>query len=100
MATFYVLPSRHQFGQRLGDLLSSVFPGTRYTPWDWPELAESLAALIEDRSDAFIVFSEDLDDQLSVKDAVDRDFGAVSGDAILEIDLGATVYPLHIAGAA
>ena len=42
MATFYVLPSRHLLGQRFSELLAATFPGVRDTPWDWPDLAESL----------------------------------------------------------
>ena len=40
MATFFVLPSRHQLGQRLVDLLHAMFAGDAYTSWDWPDLAD------------------------------------------------------------
>jgi hypothetical protein len=88
MATFYVLPSRHLLGQRFGELLTSLFPGMSDTPWDWPDLAESLAALVEARGDGFVVYREDLDDDLSVKDALLRNFGAELQDEIIEIQFG------------
>ena len=88
MATFYVLPSRHLLGQRFSELLASFFPGTHYTPWDWPDLAESLAALVEAPGVAHVVYREDLDERLSVKDALMRDFGAALEDEIIEIQFG------------
>jgi hypothetical protein len=85
MATFYVLPSRHHLGQRIGDLLTSLFPGARVTHWDWPDLAESLGALVESQGDAHVVYREDIDEQLSVKDALLRDFGAALDDEIFAL---------------
>lgn len=88
MATFYVLPSRNLFGQRFGELFGSLFPGTQYSPWDWPELAESLAGLVEGHADAHLVYREDLDEQISVKDALLQHFGADVDDEIIEIQFG------------
>jgi hypothetical protein len=88
MATFYVLPSRHQLGERFSELLSSMFPGVRHTPWDWPDLAESFAGLVEGQADAHIVYREDFDDRLSVRDTLIRHFGAELSDQIIEIQFG------------
>ena len=88
MATFYVLPSRHLLGHRFGDMLAALFPGTRYTPWDWPDLAESLATIVEGQASAFVVYREDLDEELSVKDALLQHFGAALDDEIIEIQFG------------
>jgi hypothetical protein len=52
MATFYVLPSRHLLGQRFAEILTSLFPDAKYTPWDWPDLAASIAGLIEEQGSA------------------------------------------------
>src|SRR4051794_11263037 len=60
MATFFVLPSRQVLGQRFGAMLSALFPGKCNALWDWPELAETLAGLVEGRGNAFIVYREDL----------------------------------------
>jgi len=89
MATFYVLPSRHLLGQRFGELLTSLFPDMQYTPWDWPDLAESLAGLVEAQADAHVVYREDMDENLSAKDALLRHFGAALDDEIIEIQFGA-----------
>ena len=86
MATFYVLPSRHQLGQRFGELLTALFPGTH---WDRPDLAEALAALIDSQGDAHVVYREDLDERMSVKDSLLRHFGAELNDEIIEIQFGA-----------
>jgi hypothetical protein len=88
MATFYILPSRSLFGQRMGEVFSSLFPGTQYTPWDWPDLAESLAGMIEAQAGAVVVYREDLDETLSVKDALLAHFGAELDDDIIEIHFG------------
>ncbi|MBI3821077.1 MAG: hypothetical protein HY289_00180 [Planctomycetes bacterium] len=88
MAAFYVLPSRHLLGQRFSEILTSLFPGTQYSPWDWPDLAGSVAALIEAQADAHVVYREDIDEKLSVKDALLRDFGAALDDEIIEIHFG------------
>jgi hypothetical protein len=89
MATFYVLPSRHLLGERFGELLTSLFPDMHYTPWDWPDLAESLAGLVEAQADAHVVYREDMDEKLSAKDALLRDFGAALEDEFIEIQFGA-----------
>ena len=70
MATFYVLPSRHLLGQRFSELLTTFFPGTHYAHWDWPDLAESMAALVEGSGEAHVVYREELDESQSVQDAL------------------------------
>jgi hypothetical protein len=88
MATFYVLPSRHLLGQRFAGMLTSLFPGLRHAACDWPELAEMLSAMIEERSDALIIFREDLHEQSSTREELIRDFGAELHDAVVEISCG------------
>ena len=89
MATpFYVLPSRDALGQRYGELLSAIFPETRVTPWDWPELAASLEATVDQLADACVVYREDLDERMSVKDALLANFGASLDDDIVEVTIG------------
>ena len=87
MATFYVMPSRHLVGQRYADLLTSLFPGTHFPAWDWTDLAESLAATIAGQG-MYVVHREELDDELSVRDALLRDFGAGLDDDIIEVQFG------------
>lgn len=88
MAKFYVFPSRHLLGQRFSTVLSAFFPEEHHTAWDWPDLAESLAALIEARGDAFVVYKEDLDEGLSIVDALGLYCGATAEDDIIEMRLG------------
>lgn len=87
MATFYVLPSREVFGQRFGELLTSLFPGTHYAHWDWPDLAESVAGLVEGQGDAHLIYREDLDDNIDVKGALRRDFGAQETDEVVVLSI-------------
>ena len=91
MATFYVLPARHLLGQRFGEMLSTFFPGASFTPWDLPHLAESLASMIEERSGAFFIYREDLDEQMSVKESLIQQFGAAPDDEVIEIQLTAAL---------
>ena len=102
MATIYVLPSRHQLGQHFSEWLASLFPGVEYTPWDWPDLAESLAASIEEHAEAHVVYREDMDESLTVRDDLMRQFGAGSDDEIIETQLGfgQLLRPQWIAGPA
>ncbi len=88
MATFFVLPSRHLLGQRFSDLLAALFPGTQCSPWDWPDLAEALAAMITRGGNAYVVYREELDERLSVKEALMRHFGAAFDDEIIEVKIG------------
>jgi hypothetical protein len=88
MATFYVLPSRLQVGQRFGEFLHGMFAGAPYSSWDWPDLADSLASLIEAPGDACVVYREDLDDAISVRESLLQQFGAVLSDEIIEIEFG------------
>jgi hypothetical protein len=85
MATFYVLPSRHLLGHHFSNMLQSLFPGTHFTSWDLPDLAEALAAMIEGQGDTFVVYREDLDERLSVKAALMQHFGAAFDDEIIEV---------------
>ncbi len=94
MATFYIFPSRHLLGQRFSDTLASLFPGHRHTPWDWPDLAESLASLVTAQGDACVVYREDLDETLSLRVDLTLHFGANADDEIIEVQ-----FPLGLAKA-
>src|SRR4051794_33823094 len=89
MATFFVLPSRQVLGQRFGEMVSAIFPCRPKSSWDWPDLAETLAEVVERQGNAYVVYREDLDDDLGVKDSLLRDFGAALDDEIIEIQFGA-----------
>lgn len=88
MATFYVLPSRLQLGQRYSEFLTSLFPGSGSSSWNMPGLADELAALLESSGNAYVVYREDLDESVSVKDGLLKQFGAELDDEIVEIHFG------------
>ncbi len=94
MATFYIFPSRHLLGQRFSDAITALFPGKRLTPWDWPDLAETLTALMTAQGDTCVVYREDLDEALTLRDALTHHFGASADDDIIEVHL-----PLGLANA-
>jgi hypothetical protein len=93
MATFYVVPSRQLLGQHFAQLLAALFPGVSYTLWDWPDLAEAVAALVEGQETGFVVYREELDEQLSTRDALVQHFGADAGDEIIEVSFGKSAHP-------
>ncbi len=88
MATFYVLPSRQQLGQRYGELLNSLFPDAQHESHEWLDLADEIASQIERRGDAHVVYREDLDEERSVKDSLVSQFGAALDDTIIEVHFG------------
>ncbi len=87
MATFYVLPSRHLVGQRFGEFLGSIFPGLRWPRSDHPELAEAISMAALGHQDTFVVFREEITNE-DLEAALIRDFGAGSGDFVVEVQIG------------
>lgn len=85
MATFYLLPSRRTFGQRFGEFLGTAFPGLHWQHHTWPDLAEAVAAFASIQPGAYVVFREDLADELQPEASIVRDFGAEPGDEIIEV---------------
>jgi hypothetical protein len=94
MATFYVLPARQDLGQRFGDLLSALFPGTSYPEGQLADLAETLGTVVEANRNVCVVFREDLDEEQGVRAALMRHFGAELSDDIVEIHLGEGLRPI------
>lgn len=88
MATFYVLPSRHQLGQRCNEWLATLLPGVAWPRGDWPQLAEAFVSAVQDRPGVFVVFREDGDERLPLRSMLARDFGAEPGDDVVEIGMG------------
>lgn len=94
MAIFFVLPSRQGLGQRFGEMLNAIFPGAANSTGDWADLAETVAALVEGRGQAYVVYREDLDEDLGVKDSLLQNFGAALNDEIIEIQFGAGLHQI------
>ncbi|MBX9680716.1 MAG: hypothetical protein K2X38_18325 [Gemmataceae bacterium] len=85
MATFYVMPPRPLLGQRFGDFLSGMFPDQSWRSGDWADLAESLANAAEGHAGVYVVFAEDLAEDVAAQEALQRDFGAEPGDDVIEV---------------
>jgi len=85
MATFYVMPPRPLLGQKFGDFLGGLFPGRSWQKGEWTELAESLANAAEGHPGVYVVFSEDLAEDVPAEIALQRDFGAEAGDEVIEV---------------
>ena len=92
MATFYILPSRQILGQRFGDMLTALFPNSRFPLAECPDLADLLAGLVEGRGAAYVVYREDLDETVGVRDSLLRHFGAELSDEIIEIQFGSGLH--------
>jgi hypothetical protein len=88
MATFYLLPARRHLGQQFAALLTSLFPGLSWPAATWHDLAESLAAAAQVDGDRYVVFAEDLPDDLPLEEALALYFGAEAGDEIVRVRPG------------
>jgi hypothetical protein len=88
MSTFYVLPSRSLLGQRFAEFLATVFPGLDWQRPQWRDLAEVLGANVPQQSDVYVVYREDLTDNVVLDEALVRDYGAERGDEVVEVALG------------
>lgn len=89
MAVFYVLPARAALGRHTSTLLANLFPGLSWSTEEWPELAELLRHAAEDRAGAYVVFRDEVADDLPLWQALVRDFGAAPCDAVIEVAIGA-----------
>ena len=85
MATFYVLPPRLQIGRLFGEYLESVFPGARWHPSTWRDLAEALGAAAQCHPEVYVVYREDLPELVDTSSALREDFGAAPGDEVVEV---------------
>jgi hypothetical protein len=85
MATFYLLPPRPHLGKQFGELLAHLFPGLTWPDSTWNDLAEALGAAAQVNGDRYVVFAEDLPDQLPLDDALALHFGAEPGDEIYSV---------------
>jgi hypothetical protein len=87
MATFYLLPPRPQLGKQFGELLEGLFPGLTWPRSSWNDLAESLAAAAHGNGDRYVVFAEDLPDDVPIEEGLALYFGAEPGDEIIHSQL-------------
>lgn len=90
MARFYLLPSRAALGRQFNDFLSHAFPGLSWPRADWSDLAEALGNAATAQHDVFVVFREDLPEDMEPLAALTTDFGAEPGDDVIELQAGVT----------
>ena len=95
MATFYLLPPRPQIGRLFGEYLESVFPGLRWHPSAWNDLAEALGAAAQCHPRVYVVYREDLPDGSDAARALRESFGAAPGDEVVELLFRSAPEPLQ-----
>jgi hypothetical protein len=60
VSIFYVLPPRPFLGERLTSFLKPMFPGLDWSSRRWSELAESVAAILFQQPDVYVVHRDEL----------------------------------------
>ena len=88
MATFYVLPPRPAFGDRLAAFLQTYLPGLDWDISARVGLADAVAETAVSETDAFLVFRDDLPLGESVAQALIDGFGAEEEDEVVEVRMG------------
>lgn len=88
MATFYLLPSRHEVAQQFGEYLQTWFPGL---PDIGSDLADDLTAVAMRRSAAYVVFADELQDGADLARVLPDEFGAEPGDRVMDLRNGPTL---------
>jgi hypothetical protein len=85
MSTFYLLPARPQLGRMFSQYLETVFPGLHWNQTGWNDLAEWLGAAAHRHGQVYVVYREDLPDDVTQTEALRTEFGAEPGDEIIEV---------------
>ena len=88
MSTFYVLPPRPVFGDRIAAFLNTFLPGLDWDVAGRVELADAVAEAAVSETAAFLVFRDDLPQGERVGQALIDGFGAEDGDEVVEVRLG------------
>lgn len=89
MATFYLLPPRPLLGRHFAAYLASLFPGLDWTRSDPSQLAELLETTTAGHDGIFLIYREELTSGVETAVALREDFGAESGDEVVELRAGA-----------
>jgi hypothetical protein len=91
MSTFYVLPARPLFGDRLTGFLQTLLPGLDWDAGARTGLADAIAEVAVSETDAFLVFRDDLPAGERVAQALADGFGAEEDDEVIEVRVGGRV---------
>jgi hypothetical protein len=88
MSTFYILPPRPVFGDRLATFLQAFLPGVDWDVLARIELANAVAEAAAGETGALLVFRDDLPQGERVAQALIDGFGAEAGDEVVEVGIG------------
>jgi hypothetical protein len=88
MSTFYVLPPRPLFGDRLTSFLQTLLPGLDWDAGARTGLADAIADVAVSETDAFLVFRDDLPAGERIARALVDGFGAEEDDEVIEVRVG------------
>ncbi len=89
MSTFYLLPPRPLVGERFAAYLGGLFPGLSWDAARWGDLADTLTAAAVGQADVYVIHREELADGANPLIALRDDFGAETGDEVIEVRAGA-----------
>jgi hypothetical protein len=82
MATFYLLPPRPIVVGHFQAFLGSLFPGLSWPKGLAPDLLDEAARA---QADVYVVYQEELAEDADPATALVRDFGAQSGDEVVQV---------------
>lgn len=85
MATFFLLPPRRVVGEYFQTFLGSLFPGLPWSGKVLPDLAEELGEAARSQGNVYVVYQEDLPEDVPPATGLLRDFGAEEGDEVVEV---------------
>jgi hypothetical protein len=88
MSIFYLMPPRPFVGDRLADLLHSLFPGLDWDIASRDSLAVTLGEVAGARADVYVIYRDDLPREEAPAQALVDGFGAEPGDEIVEVRPG------------
>jgi hypothetical protein len=88
VSTFYILPPRPVFGDRLAAFLHNFFPGLDWDAAARVELADAVAETAGTETDAYLVFRDELPQGERVARALMDGFGADEDDEVIEVRAG------------
>jgi hypothetical protein len=85
VSKFYVLPPRLYLGQCFARYLEGLFPGLKWEPDLWMNLAEGLTSAAACQPGVYLVHREELPEGEDPAQALRDGFGAEPGDEIIEL---------------
>ena len=88
MSTFYVLPPRPVFGDRLAAFLQTFLPGLDWDAASRSGLADAVAKVAVSETDAYLIFRDALLEGERIAWALADGYGAEDDDEVVEVRLG------------